>query len=75
MSEGIEDLDFDVDEQEAVESSRAGLPNFTSLVRSAMTKDGIDLSVIDRVSEGLGPTNGGRRCDVSKGPCSCGAWH
>ena len=20
-------------------------------------------------------TNGGRRCDVSSGPCSCGAWH
>ena len=20
-------------------------------------------------------TNGGRRCDVSHGPCSCGAWH
>jgi hypothetical protein len=20
-------------------------------------------------------TNGGRRCDVTRGPCSCGAWH
>jgi hypothetical protein len=20
-------------------------------------------------------TNGGRRCDVTTGPCSCGAWH
>jgi hypothetical protein len=20
-------------------------------------------------------SNGGRRCDVSSGPCSCGAWH
>ena len=20
-------------------------------------------------------TNGGRSCDVSSGPCSCGAWH
>jgi len=20
-------------------------------------------------------TNGGQRCDVTKGPCSCGAWH
>ena len=23
---------------------------------------------------GLG-RNGGRRCDVAKGPCSCGTWH
>lgn len=20
-------------------------------------------------------TNGGRRCDVVRGPCNCGAWH
>lgn len=25
--------------------------------------------------EGLHGSNGGRGCDVSSGPCSCGAWH
>lgn len=25
--------------------------------------------------EGVTRTNGGQRCDVSAGPCACGAWH
>lgn len=36
----------------------------------------LDLGLIDAHSQyaRLG-TNGGRACDVTSGPCSCGAWH
>ena len=63
------------DEQEEPIVSRAELPDFLSLLASARTENGYDLSVIDEASSGDGPRNGGIRCDVSKGPCSCGAWH
>lgn len=53
------------------------LPSFSTLVERAMTEDGaIDLSKIDNSSSTkIGPVNGGIRCDVSSGPCACGAWH
>ena len=76
MSEDIEHLDFDHDEEEARRASRSHLPDFVSLARSVLTDEGvIDLSIIDKASEGPGPTNGGIRCDVSEGPYACGAWH
>lgn len=50
------------------------LPDFLSLSRSAMREGGVDLLVInDAVSNSQ--SNGGISCDVSIGPCSCGAWH
>jgi hypothetical protein len=33
-----------------------------------------DISVIALKSEDI-RFNGGQQCDMSKGPCSCGAWH
>jgi len=35
---------------------------------------GLDLVLMD-AHEGLMGRNGGRGCDVERGPCSCGAWH
>ncbi len=34
----------------------------------------LDLGLM-QAHEGLQGRNGGRGCDVSRGPCSCGAWH
>lgn len=49
-------------------------PNFND-VMNYVIKDGIiDLHKIGEL-EGRFGCNGGRGCDVSKGPCSCGAWH
>ncbi len=47
---------------------------FNDVLRNAITPDGaIDLSKIDS-APAVG-YNGGRKCDVTSGPCSCGAWH
>jgi hypothetical protein len=48
--------------------------SFEGLMRHAATKNGIDLRKLE-AQEGRYGTNGGRGCDVSSGPCSCGAWH
>lgn len=40
----------------------------------AFIDDALDLSVIE-AHGGLHGYNGGVACDVSSGPCSCGAWH
>ncbi len=43
------------------------------LTRCTTTKGAVDLSAIANM-----PTvgyNGGVKCDVTEGPCSCGAWH
>lgn len=49
--------------------------DFASVIRYATTPEGtIDLRKIEEL-EGRYGYNGGRGCDVMKGPCSCGAWH
>lgn len=62
-------------EKEKAPDSSIG-SSFSNVVSSATDpKTGIiDLSQIDRF-EGRCGTNGGRGCDVTNGPCSCGAWH
>lgn len=48
--------------------------SFEELVASATTEDGaIDLAALDD-APAVG-YNGGVKCDVTSGPCSCGAWH
>ena len=48
--------------------------SFEDLVALATTEDGaIDLSVFAN-APAVG-YNGGVKCDVTSGPCSCGAWH
>jgi hypothetical protein len=47
---------------------------FNEVVAHAMDEHGVlDLSALDN----LPPVgyNGGVKCDVTEGPCSCGAWH
>ncbi len=50
--------------------------DFPQLQACCMVGDAIDLSLMEAHSKyvNLG-TNGGQRCDVVSGPCSCGAWH
>lgn len=50
-------------------------PTFNDVLAHSMTSDGaIDLARMEKL-EGRFGYNGGRGCDVSSGPCSCGAWH
>jgi hypothetical protein len=47
---------------------------FCELVNSATLPDGsVDLMAIDN-APAVG-YNGGVKCDVTSGPCNCGAWH
>jgi hypothetical protein len=50
--------------------------DFAGLQRCCFVNGALDMRVLDahETYASLG-TNGGRRCDVSRGPCSCGAWH
>lgn len=48
--------------------------SFEELQRCCMIDDVLDLRLMEE-HEGVYGSNGGRRCDVSSGPCACGAWH
>jgi hypothetical protein len=49
---------------------------FEELRRCSIVKGILDLKVWDAHKEAaLFGTNGGINCDVSEGPCACGAWH
>ncbi len=51
-------------------------PDMNTLNRCCFMKGALDLMLIDAHSRYASQDmNGGRRCDVSRGPCSCGAWH
>ena len=39
------------------------------------SSDGIINTALMTAHEGLLGHNGGVKCDVRSGPCSCGAWH
>lgn len=47
---------------------------FDDLIEMSTTPEGtIDISTLDN-APAVG-YNGGLKCDVTSGPCSCGAWH
>lgn len=50
--------------------------DFDGLHRCCTIDGAYDLRLVEahEVYASFG-TNGGRRCDVRSGPCSCGAWH
>lgn len=50
--------------------------DFDALMACSMVGGALDASVLEAHNEfaPLG-TNGGKRCDTTEGPCSCGAWH
>ena len=48
--------------------------DFGSLTRCCMVNGVMDLSIME-AHEGLLGSNGGVGCDVTSGPCACGAWH
>lgn len=50
--------------------------DFGGLQACCMFNGALDLQVMDWHSEFIDMgRNGGVRCDVRSGPCSCGAWH
>jgi len=49
--------------------------DFQELIDECINDEGvIDLSKMEKL-EGSCGSNGGKGCDVTKGPCSCGGWH
>ena len=49
--------------------------DLNDVVKYARDRNGnISISKMEYL-EGLHGHNGGRGCDVLRGPCSCGAWH
>ena len=50
--------------------------DFDGLMACCMIGGALDTSIMEAHSanEPFG-RNGGTRCDVSSGPCACGAWH
>jgi len=49
--------------------------NLNELNQCCYIDGAIDLSLVDVHGEISERSNGGVRCDVFTGPCSCGAWH
>lgn len=47
--------------------------DYPDLVGEATTSQGIDTLAME--GKRTGRVNGGIPCDVSSGPCACGAWH
>lgn len=50
--------------------------DFEGLQQCCMVDGALDCQIMDLHSQYVDMgTNGGTRCDVTKGPCACGAWH
>ena len=47
--------------------------SFKELMAEARSREGLDTLEIE--GKRTGRSNGGIPCDVTSGPCSCGAWH
>jgi hypothetical protein len=48
--------------------------NYEQLMACCMVDGALDTMLLQS-HEGIFGSNGGSRCDVGNGPCSCGAWH
>ena len=48
--------------------------DMNGLMACSTINGAVDTSVM-QAHEGLHGSNGGVKCDVASGPCSCGAWH
>lgn len=49
--------------------------NFNELLQCSFIDGAVDIGIQDAHAEAINSRNGGVRCDVTSGPCSCGAWH
>lgn len=67
MDEGIRKI------KQAEQGEPPANRDFTQLLDTATTSQGVDLAAIEGMRTGR--VNGGIPCDVVRGPCSCGAWH
>ena len=63
-------------EKDIKEHPENHLHDYNELLSCCIFNGALDLSIMDLHSQyiDLG-TNGGTKCDVIDGPCSCGAWH
>jgi hypothetical protein len=57
------------------ENPQKHLHNFDALQACCTINGAIDPRLMEAHTSVTRRTNGGRQCDVSSGPCSCGAWH
>ena len=48
---------------------------FEELTQCCFVGGALDLALMEAHSQVDLGTNGGVRCDVTEGPCACGAWH
>lgn len=49
---------------------------YSGLERCCFVDGALDLGLMEAHEKNASfGYNGGRACDVSRGPCSCGAWH
>jgi len=50
--------------------------SMNGIINCSMDNGAINMTIFDAHQQYANyGTNGGVRCDVSEGPCSCGAWH
>lgn len=50
--------------------------DFQGIINCSMDNGAINMAIFDAHQQYASyGSNGGNRCDVSSGPCSCGAWH
>jgi hypothetical protein len=60
--------------REIVNNPHKHIHTYEELVSCCMVDGCLD-TMLMQSHEGFLGSNGGARCDVSSGPCSCGAWH
>lgn len=70
----LDDAIRKIKKAEAGDSPSSAPRDFLDNVREATNQDGsVDLARLDL--HRTGRVNGGIACDVTRGPCRCGAWH
>lgn len=67
------DIEKSVDIKERPEKHRH---NFTDLIACCTIDGALDMELMElhQMYASTGQ-NGGQQCDVTSGPCACGAWH
>lgn len=69
----MSNIDFETRLKEIKDNPDQHRHNFWELQACCTVNGAIDLMLME-VHPELG-RNGGQKCDVISGPCSCGAWH
>jgi len=67
-------MDAEKKRREIVGNPQKHIHDYDGLIACCMNDGALD-TMLMQAHEGFTGSNGGVRCDVSSGPCSCGAWH